>query len=247
MTQTQTKDASSPNHAQEGRQGRKVAFITGATRGIGLAVAHQLAADYHLIIGGSGASAREVAEQFPSAEPFEVDLTDIGSIAGKVAELRLDRVDVLVHSAGVVSHDAVVETKPEQWQHAFEINVFAVAELTRQLIVPLRAAGGTLVTINSGAGLRSGVGYGPYAATKFALRAFTDALRQEEKGKIRVSSIHPGKVDSDMQREIQSLRGNQYDESLFLTPESVAKAVRFAVDATEEAVIEELSIRPTRS
>ncbi|KGM18046.1 SDR family oxidoreductase [Corynebacterium auriscanis] len=225
----------------------KTAFITGATRGIGLAVAQQLAPDHHLIIGGSSASAYDVAAQFPSAQAFVADLTDLDVLADKVATLNLDRLDVLVHSAGVVAHDPVTETEPVQWRHAFDVNLFAVAELTRQLIAPLRAAHGTLVTINSGAGHHSGVGYGPYAATKFALRAYTDALREEERGKIRVSSVHPGKVDSDMQRQIQKMRGNDYDESLFLRPESVAKAVRFAVDATDEAMIEELTIRPTRS
>lgn len=229
-----------------GREG-KVAFITGGTRGIGLAIAQQLADDHHLIIGGSSESAQEVAQQFPSAEAFVADLTDVGSIADKIAALELERLDVLVHSAGVVSHDPVTETTPEQWQHAFDVNLFAVAELTRQLIAPLRATGGTLVTINSGAGHHSGVGYGPYATTKFALRAYTDALREEERGKIRVSSIHPGKVDSDMQRQIQKMRGNDYDESIFLRPDSVAKAVRFAIDATEEAMIEELTIRPIHS
>ncbi|WP_295643603.1 SDR family oxidoreductase [uncultured Corynebacterium sp.] len=225
----------------------KIAFITGGTRGIGLAVAQQLADDHHLIIGGSSDTACEVAAQFPSAEAFVADLTDLDSLAGKVAELKLDRLDVLVHSAGVVSHDPVTETEPAQWQHAFDVNLFAVTELTRQLIAPLRAAEGTLVTINSGAGHHSGVGYGPYATTKFALRAYTDALREEERGKIRVSSIHPGKVDSDMQRQIQKMRGNDYDETIFLRPESVAKAVRFAVDATDEAMIEELTIRPIHS
>lgn len=225
----------------------KIAFITGGTRGIGLAVAQQLADDHHLIIGGSSDTACEVAAQFPSAEAFVADLTDLDSLAGKVAELKLDRLDVIVHSAGVVSHDPVTETEPAQWQHAFDVNLFAVTELTRQLIAPLRAAEGTLVTINSGAGHHSGVGYGPYATTKFALRAYTDALREEERGKIRVSSIHPGKVDSDMQRQIQKMRGNDYDETIFLRPESVAKAVRFAVDATDEAMIEELTIRPIHS
>ena len=85
------------------------------------------------------------------------------------------------------------------------------------------------------------------ATTKFALRAYTDALREEQRNKIRVSSIHPGKVDSDMQRQIQSHRGvaeADYDETQYLRPESVAKAVRLAVDATDDAMIESLTIRP---
>ena len=134
------------------------------------------------------------------------------------------------------------------YKRQFDINLFAVAELTRQLLGALQAAHGTVVTINSGAGYRSSVGFGPYATTKFALRAYTDALREEQRGKIRVSSIHPGKVDSDMQRQIQTHRGvaeADYDETQFLRPESVAKAVRLAIDATDDAMVESLTIRPS--
>ncbi|MGJ4092499.1 SDR family oxidoreductase [Corynebacterium macclintockiae] len=226
---------------------RKIALITGGTRGIGLAIARELQDDYHLIIGGSSESAHDVAAQFPSAQGFVADLANTDGIAAAVVELGLESLDVLVHSAGVVAHDPVTETTPEQWKHAFGINLFAVAELTRHLLGALQAAHGTVVTINSGAGYRSSVGFGPYATTKFALRAYTDALREEQRGKIRVSSIHPGKVDSDMQREIQTHRGvaeADYDETQFLRPESVAKAVRLAIDATDDAMVEALTIRP---
>lgn len=226
---------------------RKIALITGGTRGIGLAIARELQDDYHLIIGGSSEKAHDVAAQFPSAQGFVADLADTEGIGAAVAELGLERLDVLVHSAGVVAHDPVTETTPEQWKHAFDINLFAVAELTRQLLGALQAAHGTVVTINSGAGFRSSVGFGPYATTKFALRAYTDALREEQRDKIRVSSIHPGKVDSDMQRQIQTHRGvaeADYDETQYLRPESVAKAVRLAIDATDDAMVESLTIRP---
>lgn len=226
---------------------RKIALITGGTRGIGLAIARELQDDYHLIIGGSSEKAHDVASQFPSAQGFVADLADTEGIGAAVAELGLDSLDVLVHSAGVVAHDPVTETAPEQWKHAFDINLFAVAEITRQLLGALQAAHGTVVTINSGAGYRSSVGFGPYATTKFALRAYTDALREEQRDKIRVSSIHPGKVDSDMQRQIQTHRGvaeADYDETQYLRPESVAKAVRLAIDATDDAMVESLTIRP---
>ncbi|MGJ4076520.1 SDR family oxidoreductase [Corynebacterium macclintockiae] len=226
---------------------RKIALITGGTRGIGLAIARELQDDYHLIIGGSSESAHDVAAQFPSAQGFVADLANTDGIAAAVVELGLESLDVLVHSAGVVAHDPVTETTPEQWKHAFGINLFAVAELTRQLLGALQAAHGTVVTINSGAGYRSSVGFGPYATTKFALRAYTDALREEQRSKIRVSSIHPGKVDSDMQRQIQTHRGvaeADYDETQYLRPESVAKAVRLAIDATDDATVEALTIRP---
>ena len=152
---------------------RKIALITGGTRGIGLAIARELQDDYHLIIGGSSEKAHDVASQFPSAQGFVANLADTEGIGTAVAELGLDSLDVLVHSAGVVAHDPVTETTPKQWKHAFDINLFAVAELTRQLLGALQAAHGTVVTINSGAGYRSSVGFGPYATTKFALRALS--------------------------------------------------------------------------
>ena len=108
---------------------RKIALITGGTRGIGLAIARELQDDYHLIIGGSSEKAYDVASQFPSAQGFVADLADTEGIGAAVAELGLDSLDVLVHSAGVVAHDPVTETTPEQWKRAFDINLFAVCLL----------------------------------------------------------------------------------------------------------------------
>ena len=89
---------------------RKIALITGGTRGIGLAIAREIQDDYHLIIGGSSEKAHNIAAQFPSAQGFVADLADTEGIGAAVAELGLERLDVLVHSAGVVAHDPVTET-----------------------------------------------------------------------------------------------------------------------------------------
>lgn len=222
----------------------KTAFVTGATRGLGRAIAEELSRDHHIIVGGSGESAREVASQLPSAEPFVADLADLPRVQQELARLKVDELDVLVHAAGVIAHKATTDTGADEWRHAFDVNLFAVVELTRLLLSALQAAGGTLVAINSGAGNHSGAGYGPYATTKHALRAYTDALRDEQRGKIRVTSIHPGKADSDMQRQIQAMRGAAYDPSQFIAPASIARAVRLAVDMGPDAVVEELVIRP---
>lgn len=223
----------------------KTAFITGATRGLGRAIAEELSRDHHIIVGGSSETARDVAAELPSAEPFIADLTDIAGIEKAVNELNIDSLDVIVHGAGIVAHKPTTETSAAEWQQAFEVNFFAVAELTRLLLPALQKTIGTLVAINSGAGNHSGGGYGPYACTKHALRAYTDALREEQRNKIRVTSIHPGKADSDMQRQIQAERGNEYDESQFIKPESIARSVRLAVDLGEDSTIEELVIRPS--
>lgn len=241
-----TEDMTSTNASAETHTQRpaKTAFITGATRGLGRAIAEELSKDHHIIVGGSSDTAAEVAKELPSAEPFIADLSDIPRVQQAVACLGVESLDVIVHGAGVVAHKATTETSAPEWQKAFDVNFFAVAELTRLLLPALQKTGGTLVAINSGAGNHSGVGYGPYACTKHALRAYTDALREEQRGKIRVTSIHPGKADSDMQREIQADRGNEYDASQFIKPESIAQAVRLAVDLGDDSVIEELVIRP---
>lgn len=211
-----------------------VALVTGGSRGIGAAVAADLARTHRVISWSSS----------------DADLSDPASIADAVDRLRndgLERLDVLVHSAGLAWDTPVESTDWEGWERMFRVNVFGVAELTRLLLPALRAAGGTLVTINSGSGHRSAPTMSQYCGTKFALRAFTDALREEERGRVRVSSVHPGRVDTEMQVALQEGRGNtDYDGSLYVRPESVAAAVRFAVDTTEESIIEEITVRPVR-
>ncbi|MGP9724559.1 SDR family oxidoreductase [Corynebacterium sp. AOP40-9SA-29] len=220
-------------------QTRPLALVTGGSRGIGAAIVEDLSRT-HRVISWSSA---------------DVDLSDPASIAraverlqdGEAGEAGLNRLDVLVHSAGLAGESTVGETGWETWQKMFAVNVFGVAELTRLLLPALRAASGTVVAINSGSGFRSGAAQGPYSGTKFALRAVTDALREEERGQVRVSSVHPGRVDTDMQVALQEGRGNiDYDGTRYVAPASVAAAVRLAVDTTDEAIIEEVSVRPVR-
>lgn len=236
---------------------KPVALITGASRGIGLAIARELSSTHELILGASSEdSLADVLAEFPGARPFIAELSDKDAIARAVADAGFGggeggaggagaRLDVLVHSAGVADGETVADTPWDVYERVFAVNVFAVAELTRLLLPALRAAGGQVVTINSGSGYFSGVGAAVYSGSKFALRAFSDALREEERGAVRVTSIHPGRVDTDMQMELQASYGNHdYDGSLYIRPESVAATVRLAVDATPEAMIENLAIRP---
>src|SRR5690606_850138 len=145
----------------------------------------------------------------------------------------LDRLDLLVHSAGIARLGRLADTPADVWRHTFEINVIAVAELTRLPLPALRAPRGHVVLINSGAGQRANPNWGAYAASKFALRAFADALREEEQANgIRVTSIYPGRVDTDMQREVRAQEGGPYEPERYLDPDSVARAVLMAVTAS---------------
>ncbi|MCE1175263.1 MAG: SDR family oxidoreductase [Propionibacteriales bacterium] len=221
---------------------RPVALITGASRGIGRAIAEALSPSHHLLIGGRDAAAvAEVVAACESAEPFVVELTDADAVAAAVADIT--RLDVVVHSAGVIAYGPLATTDPAEWERVLAVNVIAPATLTRLLLPALRAASGLVVFINSGAGLTASPGWSVYAASKFALTALADSLRAEERG-IRVTSVHPGRVATDMQAELHQLEGRDYDPSKYLQPAAVAQVVKTVVDLGTSGVVPSVRVTP---
>lgn len=221
---------------------RPTALITGAARSLGAAIARALAPTHDLLLGArTQRSLEPILAELPGATGVPVELTDYAAVAEAVAPI--ERLDVLVHNAGIADLGTIAESSVQQWRATLEANVIAVAELTRLLLPALRAANGHVVLINSGAGLRANAGWGSYAASKFALRAFGDALRLEEPD-LRVTSIHPGRIDTDMQREIVDGEGREYNPDEFLTPETVALAVRNAIETPRDAHPTEIILRP---
>lgn len=155
------------------------ALVTGASRGLGAAIARKLAPDHHLYLGGRSLdSLAAISSELPGSTPWPVDLLDHDAVRASVQ--HIDSLDVLVHNAGVAALGTVEESSVDDWRSQYESNVLAVVSLTQALLPALRRAGGHVVLINSGAGLRVNPGWGGYAASKFALRAFGDALRAEE-------------------------------------------------------------------
>lgn len=219
---------------------RPVALITGASSGIGSAIARSLAPTHDLLLGGRDETSLSLlAADLPGAQAWPFDLTNVAS-----ADLGpLSRLDVLVHSAGIALLGPLSEASPDDWRRTFELNVFAVAELTNLLLPQLRASSGQVVLINSGAGIRANPGWGVYAASKFALRAYADALRADEPT-LRVTSVFPGRTDTPMQREVRRQEGGEYEAEQYLDPASVGRAVASAVLATPDAHITELVVRP---
>lgn len=221
---------------------RPLALITGGGRGLGAAIARELAPDHALLLGGRTAAGLEpILSELPDATGWPVELTDYPAVAA--AARPIERLDVLVHNAGIADLGTIAESTVHQWRGTLEANLIAVAELTRVLLPALRAANGHVVLINSGAGLRANAGWASYAASKFGLRAFGDALRLEEPS-IRVTSIHPGRIDTDMQRSIVAGEGRPYEPDRFLRPETVARAVRAAIDMPRDGHPTEIVLRP---
>jgi NADP-dependent 3-hydroxy acid dehydrogenase YdfG len=221
---------------------RPLALVTGASRGIGAAVASALGASHDVLLGGRDVDALARQASLPGARPWPVELTDPDALTA--ATSGIDTLDVLVHSAGVAELHTLADTPASTWRRTFEVNVFAVAELTKLLLPALRAGHGHVVLINSGAGQQANPNWGAYAASKFALRAYADVLRAEEP-LLRVTTIYPGRAATDMQRAVRASEGGEYQPDHYLRPESVAAAVLAAVHATPDAHLTELTLRPT--
>ncbi|ODR27337.1 SDR family oxidoreductase [Mycolicibacterium porcinum] len=223
------------------------ALITGAAGGIGSAIAAALAPTHTLFLGGRQSARLDALAERLGAPTWPLDLTDADSIES-AAEV-LSELDVLVHNAGVLYPGRVAESIPEQWRASFEVNVTGAVALTLALLPALRAARGHVVFINSGAGQKVSPGMASYSASKFALRAFADALRADEPS-LRVTSIFPGRTDTEMQRDLVAYESavtdgaGEYDPAKFLKPETVAGLVATAVNTPPDGHVHEIVVRP---
>ena len=152
---------------------------------------------------------------------------------------------VLVHGAGLFLHGPVAGTPAAGWDALCAVNLHAPMRLTAACLGALRG-GGQVVFINSTAGLRAGAGNGAYAASKHALRAAADALRQEVNADgIRVLSVFPGRTDTPMQQAVLRAEGRSARPGTLLHPQDVAAMVVAALRLPARAEVPELTIRPS--
>lgn len=217
------------------------ALITGASGGIGSAIADALSPTHTLLLAGRPSARLDAVAERLGATTWPLDLTDQDGM--EAAAEVLSELDVLVHNAGVAYPGRVAESIPEQWRASFEVNVTGPVGLTLALLSALRAARGQVVFINSGSGLNVSPGLASYSASKFALRAFADSLRTDEP-QLRVTSIHPGRVDTEMQQDLVAYEGGDYDPARFLTPETVAGVVAQVIATPPDAHTHQVVIRP---
>ncbi|WP_411574483.1 SDR family oxidoreductase [Streptomyces fradiae] len=223
-------------------------LITGAGSGIGEAVARRLHArgDDLILLARDAGRARELAELYPGARTLVGDLANPDRLSWAFSHQQLpDRLDTLLHIAGVVDLGPVGELTTKAWGTQLDVNLVAPAELTRLLLPQLRLSQGHVVFVNSGAGLRANPEWSAYAASKHGLKALADALRAEERPHgVRVTSVYPGRTASPMQAKVHQQEGREYDTSGLMDPDSVATAVLTAVDLPRDAEIQDLTVRP---
>ncbi|WP_067780843.1 SDR family oxidoreductase [Actinomyces vulturis] len=242
---------------------RPLALITGASSGIGQAIAQDLATTHTVIAWGR--NKKRLDQLGSSVVTMSVDLQDDDAVAHAISQLTdkgldtlahihgsstIDHLDVIIHSAGCEVGGRVdnVETiTPERWRSALNLNVIAPAYLTQLVLPLLRACHGQTIFINSGAGLHAWPEQSVYCASKYALRAFADSLRLEEQGKIRVATLYPGRVNTPMQERIQrDYLQRDYNPDEHMDVISVVKALRLMVDMGFDACVEDLSLRPSQ-
>jgi NAD(P)-dependent dehydrogenase (short-subunit alcohol dehydrogenase family) len=178
-----------------------LAVVTGASTGIGAATARELARHGLLVLAGVRRSADADAIRAPGVEPVILDIThadDIGSLATRVRE-DARPLRVLVNNAGIQANVPIEAFALDQWRRLFDVNLFGHVAVTQALIPALIDAKGRVANISSVGGKVAMAAYGPYAATKFALEATSDALRRElAPFGVAVIVIEPGAVRTEM-------------------------------------------------
>ncbi|WP_144796499.1 SDR family oxidoreductase [Microbacterium paludicola] len=225
-----------------------VHLITGAGSGIGAALTRRLheRGDEVVLLARDAGRARELAARHPGAVTLVGDLTQPGRLSWAFSKQQLpERVDTLVHVAGIVDLGRVADLPSGIWEQQLAVNLIAPAELTRLFLPMLRVSRGQVLFVNSGAGLRANPEWGAYAASKHGLKALADALRAEEaEHGVRVTSVFPGRTATPMQERVHQQEGADYDPARFIGPESVATTIITALDLPRDAQITDLSVRP---
>jgi NADP-dependent 3-hydroxy acid dehydrogenase YdfG len=226
-----------------------VAVVTGASQGIGRAVAYRLAHNGYLVWAVARRAERleELAESAPKGHirPSPVDLTapDLAVLEDALAEAGA-HVDTVVHCAGVITTGSLMAADPHDALRLMHVNALSPLRLTNRLR-PRLGSGSTVVFVNSSQGLSAPGGAGAYAASKHALKAIADALRSDLTGSgIRVTSIYPGRTATPMQARLYAERDEVYRPEFLLQPDAIAQLVHTVITLPAGAEVTDISVRP---
>ncbi|GGZ14733.1 SDR family oxidoreductase [Streptomyces nitrosporeus] len=231
-------------------------LITGASSGIGEATARRLAADGHRVYLGARRTARlealvrEITAAGGTAACRSLDVTDADDVRGFVtaARERFGRVDVLVNNAGVMPLSPLAELRTGEWDRMIDVNVRGVLHgIAAALPVMREQGGGHFVNIASIGAHEVVPTAAVYCATKFAVRALSEGLRQESCGDIRVTVVSPGVTESELADSItdrQAREAMAAYRAVALPASAIADAVAFAVSQPAEVDVNEIVVRP---
>jgi len=226
--------------------GGRVAIVTGASRGIGRAIAEQLARQGAVVIAAARAeNARPVVDGIVAAggraEAVSLDVTEPGAIEQFVANVleRHSRIDILVNNAGITRDQLLLRMKRDDWDVVLATNLTAAFALSQAVLKPMvRQRGGRIISISSVVGQSGNAGQANYAASKAGLIGFTKALALEVASRgITANVVAPGMIETDMTRALTEQAREEWASTIPLrrlgTPADIASAVCFL--ASDEA------------
>jgi NADP-dependent 3-hydroxy acid dehydrogenase YdfG len=236
----------------------KVVLITGASSGIGEGIARELvAAGATLMLGARrterlDALADDLRRGGARVKTRRLDVTDRADVVAfaDAARAAFGRIDAIVNNAGIMPLSPLASLKVDEWDRMIDVNVKGVLYGIAAVLPEMTARGsGHIVNIASIGALAVSPTAAVYCATKFAVRAISDGLRQERQD-IRVTCIHPGVVESELAStitdpEAAELMGTY--RSIALKPDAIGRAVRFALEQPEDVDVNEIVVRPVRA
>lgn len=239
--------------------GSKVVAVTGASSGIGEATARRLAADGHRLFLGARRTDRlealvgEIAAAGGTAAFRRLDVTDAADVRAFVsaARERYGRVDAVVNNAGVMPLSPLEALKVDEWDRMIDVNVRGVLHGIAAGLPVMRAqGGGHFVNVASVGAYEVSPTAAVYCATKFAVRAISEGLRQESAGDIRVTLVSPGVTESELADGISDPAAREAMKAyraVALPAPAIAEAVAYALAQPAQVDVNEIVVRPTAS
>ncbi|MGW1682063.1 SDR family oxidoreductase [Saccharopolyspora sp. NPDC002376] len=243
-------------------QDRKVVLVTGASSGIGEAVATRLLSSGHHVVAGARRQNRlhalaertapEARRSGGSVHPVRLDVADRADVAAfvELARDRFGRVDVLVNNAGVMPLSRLDSLLVDEWDRMIDVNVRGLLHGISAALPHFTAQGsGHFVTIASIGAHQVVPTSAVYSGTKYAAWAITEGLRQEADPAIRVTTISPGVVSSELADSItdrEAAAAMRTYRKHAMEPDAIASAVLYALDQPEDVDVNEIVVRPAR-
>ena len=238
----------------------KIVVITGASSGLGEATARRLSAGGAKIVLGArrtkhlDALAGELTGNGGSAIAITTDVTDREQVKALVdaAVRTYGRVDVMINNAGLMPQAPLERLKVEEWDRMIDVNIKGVLYgIAAVLSYMKEQKSGHIVNVSSVAGHKVGPGFAVYAATKHAVRALSEGVRQEVKPyNIRTTVISPGAVSTELPNGVTdpatAERIKKFYADVAVPADSFARAVAFAMSQPDEVDVNEILFRPTR-
>lgn len=236
----------------------KVVLITGASSGIGEATARVLARKGHRLVIGARrtdrleALAKQLNEEGGSVEFASLDVTDLEDVrafAGLALE-KFGRIDVIVNNAGVMPLSPLEALKIDEWNQMIDVNIRGVLHgIAAALPVMKKQGSGQVINVSSIAGHQVWPTCAVYSATKYAVIAISDGLRQENSD-IRVTVISPGVTTSELAHTITDPGTAKMIDAfreVAIPGDAIGKAIAFAIDQPGDVDVNEIIVRPTAS